>query len=475
MITYIKIHGFKSFHNFEMVFTPLTVVAGVNASGKSNLFDALQLLTRLAEVDLKTAFSEQRGHPSELFTQYDEDDYATEMEFIVEMLVNRKVKDNWGGEVDLKYTRLRYQLKIKRESNISGFENLYIVDERLENLKHNEDNWVKNYIPKTVLETWRPKVVTGRRAIPYIKTEDINGIATIVVPQDGQQGNKKVFPAKNASQTVLSSINTIDFKHILAAKQEMLSWKFMQLNPEDLREPTRQDMGIRDTITASGKNLAAALFRIKQDDEYTLTAISRDLNNLLPNLTEVNVYDDKANRQFIIKVKGDDGREFSSRVLSEGTLRLLTLCVLQYDRQHTGLLCFEEPENGIHPFRIEAMARLLKELTVDFKDTEMPLRQVIVNTHSPVLVSQLINWQDDENVSIWLSQLTTIISTIEGKRIKMKSSNFHPVIKENKKQLTFFFSENEAKLTLSEVVEYLKTADAESAIKNIKNQQNQLM
>lgn len=438
MITYIKIHGFKSFHNFEMVFTPLTVVAGVNASGKSNLFDALQLLARLAEVDLKTAFSEQRGHPSELFTQYDEDDYATEMEFIVEMLVNRKVKDNWGGEVDLKYTRLRYQLKIKRESNISGFENLYIVDERLENLKHNEDNWVKNYIPKTVLETWRPKVVTGRRAIPYINTEDKSGIATIVVPQDGQQGNKKVFPAKNASQTVLSSINTIDFKHILAAKQEMLSWKFMQLNPEDLREPTRQDMGIRDTITASGKNLAAALFRIKQDDEYTLTAISRDLNNLLPNLTEVNVYDDKANRQFIIKVKGDDNREFSSRVLSEGTLRLLTLCVLQYDRQHTGLLCFEEPENGIHPFRIEAMARLLKELTVDFKDTEMPLRQVIVNTHSPVLVSQLINWQDDENVSIWLSQLTTIISTIEGKRIKMKSSNFHPVIKENKKQLTFF-------------------------------------
>jgi predicted ATP-dependent endonuclease of OLD family len=164
-------------------------------------------------------------------------------------------------------------------------------------------------------------------------------------------------------------------------------------------------------------------------------------------------------------------------VLSEGTLRLLTLCVLQYDPQHTGLLCFEEPENGIHPFRIEAMARLLKELTVDFKDTEMPLRQVIVNTHSPVLVSQLINWQDDKNVSIWLSQLTTLISTIEEKRIKMKSSNFHPVIKEDQKRLTLFSSfseENEVKLTLSEVVEYLKTADAESAIKNIKNQQNQL-
>ena len=30
---------------------------------------------------MKTAFSEQRGHPIELFTQYDEDDYASEMEF----------------------------------------------------------------------------------------------------------------------------------------------------------------------------------------------------------------------------------------------------------------------------------------------------------------------------------------------------------------------------------------------------------
>ena len=61
MITRIKINGFKSFQNFEMTFTPLTIVAGVNASGKSNLFDALQLLSRLAEADLKTAFSEQRG------------------------------------------------------------------------------------------------------------------------------------------------------------------------------------------------------------------------------------------------------------------------------------------------------------------------------------------------------------------------------------------------------------------------------
>ncbi|GAL93827.1 hypothetical protein N44_03579 [Microcystis aeruginosa NIES-44] len=41
-----------------MEFTPFTVVAGVNADGKSNLCDAWQLLVRLAQVDLKKALSE---------------------------------------------------------------------------------------------------------------------------------------------------------------------------------------------------------------------------------------------------------------------------------------------------------------------------------------------------------------------------------------------------------------------------------
>ena len=94
MITRIEIDGFKSFKDFKMDFTPLTVIAGSNASGKSNLFDALQLLSRLAEVDLRTAFGEQRGDASELFLKYDDDIVADTISFAVEMLVNKKVKDN---------------------------------------------------------------------------------------------------------------------------------------------------------------------------------------------------------------------------------------------------------------------------------------------------------------------------------------------------------------------------------------------
>ncbi|MEE6128586.1 AAA family ATPase, partial [Chryseobacterium arthrosphaerae] len=92
MITNIKINGFKSFHNFEMSFTPFTVIAGTNASGKSNLFDALSLLSKLADSDnIKRSLSEQRGEFIELFTKYDQIHHSNLIEFEVEMLVNKTV------------------------------------------------------------------------------------------------------------------------------------------------------------------------------------------------------------------------------------------------------------------------------------------------------------------------------------------------------------------------------------------------
>ena len=115
-------------------------------------------------------------------------------------------------------------------------------------------------------------------------------------------------------------------------------------------------------IRSAEETALIRLYILRQSiSPYNLKEISRKINSFLPNFTDVNVYDDKANHQFIINVKGEDGKEFSSRVLSEGTLRLLALCILEYDDKHTGLLCYEEPENGIHPFRMKAMAQLLKD------------------------------------------------------------------------------------------------------------------
>lgn len=404
MITRLKIDGFKTFRDFELEFAPLTVIAGANASGKSNLFDALHLLSRLAETDLRTAFTEQRGEARELFSQYQGGRTEEEMSFSVDMLVDKTVKDNWGGEAVLKYTRLRYGIRIRRATDERGIEQLSVVEERLENLKHQDDEWVKDHLRADHLEYWRPKVTAGRRTKPYIYTEGAeNGVPTIKLPQDGRAGGKET-PANVVSQTVLSGVNSVDFPHVFAAKQEMLQWKFLQLSPEALRVPS--PYLAPEQIGENGANLAAALHRIQQLDPTALQYVSRELNRLLPNFMEVSVFDDKAGQQFVTMVKGTDGRVFSSRVLSEGTLRLLTLCTLLHDPHHKGLICFEEPENGVHPSRLKDMVVLLRGLSVDFQEEE-ELRQIVVNTHSPVLMGEMIRFHDDRNVKVWFSKLVS--------------------------------------------------------------------
>jgi hypothetical protein len=73
--------------------------------------------------------------------------------------------------------------------------------------------------------------------------------------------------------------------------------------------------------------------------------------------------------------------------------------VLEQDPEVRGVICLEEPENGIHPGRIKDMIDLLKDIVMDTQypvDDDNPLRQVIINTHSPSVVELI----DDDSLLI---------------------------------------------------------------------------
>lgn len=463
MITYIKINGFKSFQDFEMNFTPLTVIAGSNAAGKSNLFDALRLLSSLADSDkIQKSFREQRGDLTELFTRYDETTIANEMSFAVEMLVNPVITDTWGVTESLKYTRLRYELTLQRFINSSNLEDIRVIHEKLDTIKHESDKWIK-ILPQETANIWRPKVISGRRQMPYMYTAEHNGIPTVLVPQDGSQGKKRHYPLNNVTRTIISGFDSVDFKHILAAKEEMKNWKFLQLNPEVLRLPTSKTTG-EDIIDSEGRNLAAALFRIKQINPYYLKEISRKLHSFLPNFINVDVEDDVENKQYVIKVQDVNGKKYSSRVLSEGTLRILTLCILLYDDNYKGLLCFEEPENGINPFRIKATTSLLHDLSIDFTYPDALLRQVIVNTHSTVFVANIYDMWPNKYVTIAYAEMVNRISNINDSRKKLLVTKITPLEQEQRDafQTSIQFSDQERKLTYACLMNYMKMHDNET-------------
>ena len=49
MLTRLKVDGFKNLVGVDVRFGPFTCIAGENGTGKSNLFDAISFLSRLAE------------------------------------------------------------------------------------------------------------------------------------------------------------------------------------------------------------------------------------------------------------------------------------------------------------------------------------------------------------------------------------------------------------------------------------------
>jgi AAA15 family ATPase/GTPase len=96
MLTRIEIDGFKTFEGFGLDLGPMQVILGPNASGKSNLFDAIRLLSNLAGSDLRSSVRDLRGEPVELFSIQADGSRSTRMTFAVELLLAPEVRDPWG-------------------------------------------------------------------------------------------------------------------------------------------------------------------------------------------------------------------------------------------------------------------------------------------------------------------------------------------------------------------------------------------
>jgi hypothetical protein len=120
--------------------------------------------------------------------------------------------------------------------------------------------------------------------------------------------------------------------------------------------------------------------------------VATALSRLIDDVRTVKVDRDEKRELLTLYVTGRDGTSHSARSLSDGTLRFLALAVLALDSEMKGTICLEETENGIHPMRIPWMINLLQDLATDVDapvGAENPLRQVIINTHSPAVVMQV--------------------------------------------------------------------------------------
>jgi predicted ATPase len=393
MLTRIEIDGFKTFEDFHLDLHPFLVIVGPNATGKSNLFDAIQLLSHLASDDLRTAFTGLRGDPDELFRIGPDGLPVERIRLAVEVLLNPTVQDPWGRIETIKYTRIRYEVEIRRKIDDRGIERLVVTSEEAVPIPGNQDRWRPHGARPHA--GFRKAFMKYGRTSPFLATREENGRPTFHIHQDPHAGRTRSAVAAEA--TILSSITSAELPHLFALREEMRSWKFLQLDPGALRKPSPKNAP--ETLDPDGSNLATVLARIKAETRAearplgALADIAADLSQLISGIARVDVEEDELNRRYRIQISMGGEHPFSSQVVSDGTLRVLALLTLLHDPRHAGLVCFEEPENGIHPARLGALMEVLRQMVTRADeapaDEEEALSQMLLNSHSPVVLSHL--------------------------------------------------------------------------------------
>jgi predicted ATPase len=399
MLTRLKINGFKNLVDVDVSLGPFTCIAGVNGAGKSNLFDAILFLSALMDRPLLEAALSVRsegGRAADLRSIFRRAGDHTEqmLSFEVEMLIPPTGVDNLGQEAKAATTFLRYQLALAFTGGTLSIER--------EELNHITQGESRRHLRFPHSPDWRKSVVQGRRTSPFISA-DAEG--HIVLHQDQGSdykggGRPRRFVAKKLPRTVLSEVNAAESATAVLARQEIQSWRALQLEPSALRAP--DPFTAPGAIAPNGAHMPATLARLvkiqvnparahadtlSQEDSAALySRVANRLAELIEGVRSVRVDVDERRELLTLMLKERGGTEYDARSLSDGTLRFLALAILEADSQVRGVLCMEEPENGIHPQRIPAMLRLLQDLAVDpmsTADDENPLRQVIINTHSP--------------------------------------------------------------------------------------------
>ncbi len=371
MIRRFKVANYKSLKNVDVKLPNLVVVFGPNAAGKSNLFDALNLFSRLVtRKNLKEAFEGHRGVPLEAVhysaggianlssQEYHVISFSVDVELsdTVISAVETRVKELRRGIDDsasatskkaiITHKFLRYELELQVASR-SG--QVRVINERLAALKRDGNEKSRTaFIEKS----------SGK----------------ISLRMEGQA--RPTFHDVGLDYTIASTpLYAPHYPHITALREELSRCHFYYFEP---RELMRQGNAIADvtSIGPRGEDMAAFYYTLSERNIPQFNALKLAAAQVLPRLKGIEIErTDKA--ELFLRVCEDDAF-YSNRLISEGTLRVLGLLAALSPVAGSTTVGYEEPENGVHPRRLRHIAELLKNAAT----TE---RQILINTHSPVL------------------------------------------------------------------------------------------
>jgi predicted ATPase len=360
MLTRLVVKDFKSLSDVTVEFPRLTVLFGPNAAGKSNLLEAVQTLSRIGTSrTLSDALAEPiRGYPVESF--------AFPPGGLPALLSQKSAGFSLEADLSVGRDRYRYRVAVAIHPQ-SG--SLTVHDEYLAALgKRGEHKG------KPSIEQIDGQLRVRRKSKPAHPRQEQIGL--------------------NHAMLSDQRLGGVEYRAIERSRNELERWRIHYLDPRAAMRSAKSPAAVRD-IGVLGEDIAPFLYRLRGEEEKRFEAVKRTLRSLIPSVEDLTVDLDKRRGTLDIQVR-QNGTDFSSRIISEGTLRVLALCAIAANPWGGSLLAFEEPENGVHPRRLELIAKLLTSLAIDQE------RQVIVTTHSSLFCDAILKHARDYPKSIAL-------------------------------------------------------------------------
>lgn len=340
----LRVENFLSYgsEGEEIELQPLNVLIGSNASGKSNLIEAIGLL-KATPTDLPAPIR-QGGGISDFLWKGQQGIPVAKIQVTVDYPQRSQT--------------LQYQLSL----TVAG-QKLELVDEAIENEQPfpGEDDVYFYYRYQRGRPVINVKIENDQQLIRRsLRREDLIPDQSVL----SQRKDPDLYPELSYLANQFSSISLYR------------EWNIGRYS--DPRNPQKTDLP-EHPLLEDGSNLGLFLNNL----QYQLG--NRQIINKLKKF-----YD--AAEELSIKIYGGTVQIFireesltqpiPATRLSDGTLRYLFLMALFLDPTPPPLICIEEPEIGLHPDILPTIAEMLIEAS--------QRTQLIVTTHSDALVSALL-------------------------------------------------------------------------------------
>lgn len=350
MFTELRLTDFKSFPHAELRFGPITTIIGANATGKSNLRDALRFLHGVGRgMTLTDIFGGKSsaswtgirgGAPGAM--------RAGSSIFSVSVTI----------EPALTY---RIAVAFHKKEPVVKHESLYDGDRMLYD-SHPSDSTVRQSDEKWLNVKILCEALSPFQTHPFPSQQPV--LSKIVRPSEDQKFHPNLFFTARGAIQMMDRLSAI---------------RFLDFSPAALRQPASRGATI---INESGDNLSSVLEYLVEDQQRGLVVASW-LKALTPMDVSRISFEDYLDGKIIAVLEESDGRKIPLSSASDGTLRFLGILASVLSPEPPSLLCLEEIETGFHPTRVQLISELLQKETKDGKP------QILLTTHSPNLLGWL--------------------------------------------------------------------------------------